>query len=131
MSFIAFACSKDKSQNGNDSQSVETIASDSDKSVGNDKAVTSGLPTVIDFYATWCGPCKQIAPVFENLKEQYAGKVNFTSVDVDQDVEMASKYNISAMPTFVFLDADGKEITRIVGADQESLVKTVSQLGSR
>ena len=87
-----------------------------------------GLPTVIDFYATWCGPCKAISPFFEKLKGEYSDKVNFVSIDVDQDTETAMKYSVSAMPTFVFLDADGNEIKRIVGADPEGLSSAVEDL---
>lgn len=87
-----------------------------------------GLPTVIDFYATWCGPCRQIAPLFETLKEEYAGKINFVSVDVDADKDVALKYNIEAMPTFVFLDSEGNEVNRIVGADVEALKAAVGKL---
>ncbi|CAG7854176.1 SubName: Full=Related to TRX2-thioredoxin II {ECO:0000313/EMBL:CCA74139.1} [Serendipita indica DSM 11827] len=82
--------------------------------------------TVIDFHATyvskktvdslhskdvhwgfsgyrWCGPCKMIAPTFEKLAQQYAGKVNFVKVDVDEAQEVAQKYSVTAMPTFIFL----------------------------
>lgn len=88
-----------------------------------------GLPIIIDFYATWCGPCKQIAPLFDELKEEYKGRVNFSRVDVDQDAAMAQKYNITAMPTFVLLDADENEIGRIVGADPNGLRQGVETLG--
>ncbi len=90
-----------------------------------------GLPTVIDFYATWCGPCKNIAPLFEMLKGEYSSKIKFVSVDVDQDVDMAEKYGVQAMPTFVFLDAEGNEIDRIVGADSKKLAEAVDRLANQ
>lgn len=93
-------------------------------------SIAEGLPTVIDFYATWCGPCKNIAPLFETLKEKYAGKANFVSVDVDADAETAARYHVEAMPTFVFLDADGKEVNRLVGADTDALTAAVEQLAN-
>lgn len=90
--------------------------------------VESGLPTVLDFYATWCGPCKQIAPLFHDLEKSYSGKIRFVSIDVDTDVEIASRYNIQAMPTFVFLDKDGQEVDRLVGADPAQLQEKVKKL---
>lgn len=89
---------------------------------------SEGLPTVIDFYATWCGPCRQMAPVFEVLKGEYGGKIEFRSIDVDQDPDMAARYNISSIPTFVFLDAGGKEVKRITGADAQGLSSAVDAM---
>lgn len=88
------------------------------------------MPTVIDFYATWCGPCKNIAPLFEVLRGEYSDRINFCSVDVDQQIEMAEKYTIDAMPTFVFLDTDGNEIERVVGADPQKLTDAVDRLAN-
>lgn len=98
--------------------------------IQGDEAI-EGLPTVIDFYATWCGPCQMIAPVFDNLKEDYEGKVNFKRVDVDEDAAMAEKYKISAMPTFVFLNAEGEETDRLVGADEGELKAKVKALAEK
>jgi thioredoxin 1 len=70
---------------------------------------------VIDFFATWCGPCKHIAPKFEELSKVYPSIV-FLKVDVDESGELVDQYNIHAMPTFVFL-RDGVEIHKIEGAD--------------
>lgn len=70
---------------------------------------------VIDFYATWCGPCKVIAPKFEELAKLYPN-ITFLKVDVDESGELVDQYNIHAMPTFVFL-RDGVQIHKIEGAD--------------
>jgi thioredoxin 1 len=75
---------------------------------------------VIDFFATWCGPCKRIAPIFETLADKFYPKVQFFKVDVDESPELAEKFNISAMPTFVFLK-DGKIVKRVEGADMVEL----------
>lgn len=88
----------------------------------------TGKPIVIDFYATWCGPCKRIEPLYEMLKSEYSDRIDFKSVDVDEDLEMTARYKIEAMPTFVILDKTGKEINRIVGADHEALSKAIDAL---
>jgi thioredoxin len=109
---------------------AETVSDSVSGSAYESLQYRNGLPTVIDFYATWCGPCKAIAPVFDVLKGEYGEKINFVSVDVDADNETARRYGIEAMPTFVILDSEGKEIRRIVGADAEALSAAVDNLAS-
>ena len=75
---------------------------------------------VIDFYATWCGPCKRIAPVFEDLADKFYPKIQFLKVDVDESPELVDKFDVHAMPTFVFLK-DGKIVKRVEGADMVEL----------
>ncbi|KAH9968649.1 thioredoxin-domain-containing protein [Russula dissimulans] len=72
--------------------------------------------TVIDFHATWCGPCHAIAPVFEALSKQYAD-VNFLKCDVDAAQDVARRYSVSAMPTFVFLKGQTK-VDQVRGANR-------------
>lgn len=128
-SLIFFGACSGTSKVSDDSAASVVSQGDSTEVAGISGATyQQGLPTVIDFYATWCGPCKAISPVFEKLKGEYSDKVNFVSIDVDQDTETAMKYSVSAMPTFVFLDADGNEIKRIVGADPEGLSSAVEDL---
>jgi thioredoxin 1 len=75
---------------------------------------------VIDFFATWCGPCKRIAPLFENLADKFYPAIAFLKVDVDESPELIDRFDISAMPTFIFLK-DGKLVKRVEGADVEAL----------
>jgi len=70
---------------------------------------------LIDFYADWCGPCKVMGPVFEEIEKEYAGKVEFQKVDVEAEQDMAAKYEIMSIPTFVILKND-KEADRRTGA---------------
>ena len=58
---------------------------------------------VVDFNATWCGPCRMLAPVLEQLSEQYAGKVDFYALDVDENPDVAMEYNVQSIPCVVFL----------------------------
>lgn len=73
--------------------------------------------TVIDFNATWCGPCKRFAPTFEAMAEEYSGKVNFVSVDVDKFPELAQKYGVQGIPHVAFITPGG-QVDAAVGLDQ-------------
>lgn len=85
--------------------------------------VSNGKPGIIDFNAVWCGPCRQMKPIFHKLAAKYGDKYNFISIDVDQYPEIARKYHIQSIPAFVFIDADGTEGNRITGAvPEEELV---------
>ena len=73
----------------------------------------SGL-IVVDFNATWCGPCKMLAPVLEEISNEYEGKAKFYAVDTDENVDLAEKYNIMSIPAVVFLK-DGQKVDMSVG----------------
>lgn len=79
---------------------------------------------VVDFFATWCGPCKMIAPMVDKFSEQYAEKATFLKVDVDQLPELAQKYEISAMPTLVFIK-NGNQIEKVVGANMAAVKQNI------
>ena len=70
---------------------------------------------VLDFFATWCGPCKAMAPAMEQMEKKYAGNIEFRKIDVDQEPELAQQYNITGVPTIVVLSADGKILDSTVG----------------
>lgn len=72
-----------------------------------------GKLVVVDFNATWCGPCKQFAPNFEAVAEKYADKALFYSVDVDQHPELAAQYNVQSIPMVVFIRPDGQTATSL------------------
>lgn len=81
---------------------------------GDQPTYVGKRPAVIDFYATWCGPCKRMAPILEELAAEYAGKIDFYQIDVDKETELAAMFGIQAMPTFAFISADG-QISQSVG----------------
>ena len=66
-----------------------------------------GKPAIVDFYATWCGPCKAMAPVMEELAKQYADSVCFYKIDVDKQPELSSLFGITSIPTFLFIPVEG------------------------
>jgi thioredoxin 1 len=79
---------------------------------------------LIDFTAAWCGPCRQMKPVLSALSGEYAGRVEFTAVDVDHDPITAQQFDVRSMPTYVIL-RDGREVGRIVGSRPRAFVAGV------
>jgi len=71
-------------------------------------------PVLVDFWAPWCAPCRMVAPVVEELAEEYEGRVNFAKLDVDQNPKTASKYGIMSIPTLLIFKK-GKPVSHIVG----------------
>lgn len=77
---------------------------------------TNGRYTVIDFFAPWCGPCRQLAPTFDRAAAQHAGRLGFGRCDVDQNPGTAARLSIMSIPTLILFDPTGREVNRIVGA---------------
>lgn len=92
-------------------------ASDAPKPVapGADSTQTPELPKLWDFFATWCPPCKEQAPIVEELAQEYKGRIEIVSIDTDRNPALAEKFKIKAIPTLVFLDANQRELSRNVG----------------
>lgn len=95
---------------------TDTVTETAAETVEADNAtVAAGLPQVIDFNATWCGPCRMFAPTFEKMEKKYEGKITFLSVDVDENPDMAAQYEVQSIPTVVYINAEGKTVDVTVG----------------
>jgi thioredoxin len=95
---------------GRDAAPVATVT---DASFGT---FVTGGSTVIDFHAAWCGPCRQLAPLFDRAAAQHGERLRFGRCDVDQNPATAAQLNIMSIPTIILFDTAGREVDRIVGA---------------
>jgi thioredoxin 1 len=90
----------------------------------------AALPALWDFFATWCGPCRDQAPIIAELEKEYAGKVEIRSIDIDQNRDLAERYKVQVVPTLVFIDSAGNEVDRKLGmTPKDELVAKFRSLG--
>ena len=81
------------------------------------------MTKLIDFWASWCGPCRIMNPIIEELEVELKGRVEFSKVNVDEDQETAQKYGVLSIPTYV-IENDGKEVDRLIGARGKEAFKS-------
>ena len=81
--------------------------------------ISGSVPVVVDFWGTWCGPCRALAPVVEEVASEYEGKAEIVKCNVDDCEEIAAQYSIRSIPTLIFFK-DGKAVDRLVGAVPKS-----------
>jgi thioredoxin 1 len=94
------------------------------------QALASGRPTLVDFGAAFCIPCKRMKPILDSLKTEYSGRANVLFVDIKQERDIPGKYKIQIMPTQVFYDAKGKEVKRHMGfMDKPEIIAEFKALG--
>jgi len=92
------------------------------------EVLKSSIPCVVDFWAPWCGPCKSIAPILEDLAGEFSGKIRFCKMNVDDNPQTPTQYNVKGIPNLVFFKG-GKVIEQIVGAvPKEQLVAALNKL---
>ena len=88
--------------------------------------IQSDVPVMVDFFATWCGPCKMMAPIVEAIEKEMEGKANVYKIDTDEATDLAMKYNIMSIPTFLIFK-NGEVVNTVVGMkDKQELIDLLS-----
>ena len=100
------------------------ISKVSDAKTWETDVIQSPIPVFVDFWAEWCGPCRMVSPVVEELASEYEGKVNFVKVNVDEANELASKYNVFSIPTLAIINK-GQVVSQQVGAASKESYKNM------
>ena len=86
------------------------------------------LPCIIDFYADWCGPCKMVAPVLDELSEEFAGKMNVYKIDTEAEQELAGAFGVQSIPSILFIPKDGKPQMAQGALPKDSFLSTMKDV---
>ena len=94
-----------------------------DVSSFNSEVINSGKMTIVDFYADWCGPCRKLSPIMDEIEQELSDKIKFTKINTDENIELAQKYQISGIPTLLVFK-DGQLVERMVGLMPKNSIVT-------
>lgn len=86
------------------------------------------LPALIDFYADWCGPCKMVSPIFEELAKEYQGKVNIYKIDTEAEQELAAVFAIRSIPSVLFIPKDGQPQMAVGAMPKEEYIRAIEMV---
>lgn len=87
-----------------------------------DKLINENKPTLVDFFATWCGPCRMQAPILEQVKNTVGDEANIIKIDIDKNQALAAKYNVQSVPTLIMFK-NGMAVWRAVGVQQADILE--------
>ncbi len=129
---VLVSCNSKSEQNANEAAaSDEAVKSEMPVANSEDEGQTewikqttimSSKPMVIDFFATWCGPCKELAPILDELEQKHKGDVIFQRIDVDKEPELAQEFNVEAIPMLLFVTPKG-EYQSIMGYQEAPVIE--------
>lgn len=94
----------------------------------NEEVMNSDMPVLIDFYADWCGPCKMMGPVVEELAKEYEGKAKVGKVNVDEQPALAAKYNVMSIPYFAFVKGGELKDSELGAVSKDRLTRKLNNL---
>lgn len=86
------------------------------------------LPCIIDFYADWCGPCKMVAPILEELQKEYSGKINIYKIDTEAEQELAGAFGIRSIPSMLFVPKDGQPRMAVGALPKDALKNAIQEV---
>ena len=86
------------------------------------------LPCIIDFYADWCGPCKMVAPILEELSTEYSGKINIYKIDTEAEQELAAAFGIKSIPSILFVPKEGQPQMAVGALPKDSIKQAISNV---
>ena len=130
---IAVSCSNKQSAEANQTDATEQTAEAEEPAeavrvlkAGETLPANSDVLVVVDFNATWCGPCRAFGPIFDSVAEQFRGKARFYSVDVDQNPELAAQFGVESIPYIVLIKPDGTTDSFVGYKDEPSFAAIVA-----
>jgi thioredoxin len=127
-------CSKDNISKSKDSSSPEHLTTASFKEkvfnyeVNKEWKYEGDLPSIVDFYADWCAPCKKVAPILEEISKEYDGQIKIYKVDVDKETELASAFGIQSIPTLLFIPKEGQPQMTMGAMPKDGFVKAINEV---
>jgi thioredoxin 1 len=89
-----------------------------------EEVIRADLPTEVDFWAPWCGPCRMVSPIYDKLSEEYEGKFKFCKLDVDGNPRMAAEYRVMSIPMQMYF-VDGRKVNEILGTVPENTIRAI------
>ena len=125
------ACNNGEKQDNNEAniqnETPDAVTAD-DGNWGQQSTIQSDKPMVIDFFATWCGPCKMQAPIIDEVEKNHQGEVIFQRIDIDQNRELAEEFRIEAVPTLMFITPKGEYQMLLGLQDAETIEVQIAEL---